>query len=113
LGMMLSASRSPYYANYLYFGNFSDDKLRNIQQQYDAVFLSDRVENMNISSAAAADYWQKYSSESNPSFKVFYQLLYHYSLNQLDTLGFKQGPCIVVKTQKQGSYRGCLLLTSR
>jgi hypothetical protein len=109
LSMMAAAYKTPYYANYLYFAEYSDKSLQKVRE-YDAVFLSDHLDSMEVSARAASGYWQKYLAETNPSIKTFYELLYHYSANKLDVIGFKSGPCLVVKTQKEGDYHACLLL---
>lgn len=111
LGVMLTASRKPYYANYAYVGRYLPDTLRKIVRDHDAIFLSDKITTMSISSYAANHYAKLFSEETNSSLKVFYELEMMYASNRLADIGLKPGPCLVVKTQKQGDYVGCLLIS--
>lgn len=113
LSMMLAATKSPYYANYLYFSDYSPSNLTKIHQQYDAIFLSDQLGKMKITPDAAHYYKEKYSDENNPSLKTFYRYMTNFSSNQLLLIGWKLGPCITISTQNHGNYRGCLLLNEQ
>jgi len=107
---LLAAANSGFDAGYPYFSDYSHKHVSDLSQHYDAVFLSDNVNDMQMSKAAAKTYFKKYSLESSASLKTFYELLFYYAQNNLASIGLKQGPCIIVKSVRAGNYRACILL---
>ncbi|MCD6038607.1 MAG: hypothetical protein K0S27_7 [Gammaproteobacteria bacterium] len=118
LSTMVHASKNAYSVPYAYFSTFSPANPLKLShnKEVDALFLSDASENMGISMLAASAYSKKYASEKNPSLKTFYEFLLFYSQNKLSDIGWKLGPCIMIKSPspadglKKMDYLGCLLL---
>lgn len=113
MSTMLQSRNTPYYAGYPYFSVYSEENVRSLSSRFDAVFVSDTVSAMTISPAAAAAYQKRLDEEQSASVKIFFRLMQYYSGDQLAIIGFKRGPCIVIKTQKSGDYLGCLLFSTR
>lgn len=87
------------------------EPFENLKSRYDAVFLADNVNDMIVSDHSAKMYINKYMNEINPALKNVYLFLYHYSQNNLNSVGWKLGPCLIVKGTDEKEYRGCLLFS--
>jgi len=87
------------------------EPFENLKSRYDAVFLADNVNDMIMSDHSAKMYNNKYMNEINPALKNVYLFLQHYSQNNLAHVGWKLGPCIIVKGTDEKEYRGCLLFS--
>lgn len=111
-GTALAAMRKEYYTNYAYFSTYSEQNIQQLKKKFDAILLSDQIENMQISKKSATFYKNTFNSESNPSLKTFYELAYYYSSNSLDKIGLKVISCINLRTQQRGDYKACLIIPS-
>lgn len=107
---MLVTAKSPYVSGYPYISAYTKDSVRELGKHYDAIFLSDHADKMLVAKTAAAYYNMMFKQEKSQSLKTYYDFMRHYAQNSLHELGWKQGPCIIITTQKHGDYRGCLLL---
>ena len=113
LAIMNRMDNEPYTFGYPYVNFYSDDNLRQTLNHVGrAVFLSDKKEDMVITEMAAKAYYKRFEDEPNPILKMLYRFLYFYSLDKLDSIGWKRGPCMVVKANDGKDYQGCLLLVT-
>jgi hypothetical protein len=110
LSTMIESARQSYSVSYPYFSLFAEDNARELTTRYDAIFLSDRVSDMQVTPAAAELYAKRFQDEISPSLKTFDQFLIYYAKNQLSALNWQLGPCVVVESIGEGEYLGCLLL---
>jgi hypothetical protein len=113
LGLMSKVRSLPYVMGMPYYGVYSDENITAVREHHDAVFVADNETAMVISAAAAKAYAEKFQQEPNPILKMQYRLLYYYSQNKLDTLGFKVDSCTRIKALDGNTYRGCLLTGSK
>jgi hypothetical protein len=123
LTTMVEAKKLSYRVEYPYVEKYSLDNLLEFKKKYDAVFLSANLRTMKISVEAVKSYQEGFSNEIAPSIKMTYKMLAYYADNKLADVGWKLGPCIVIKSAcllepitkglRQEDCFGCLLLRNK
>lgn len=113
MSMLSILAQQPYTVYYPYYSSFSTDAPIKLSETRDAIFLSKRLTDMVISEETAKNYAKKMTIEKNPSIKTLYQILFYYSKNTLDQIGWTLGPCLIFTSAKNQNYRGCLLFSNK
>lgn len=111
LMMMNRISNESYTIENPHFNVYSDTELHKING-HDALFLTDKSSDMVVSNAAAKEYDKRFETESNPTLKNLYRFLYYFSMNKMDVLGWKLGPCMTTRAVDNNEYVGCLLFVN-
>lgn len=120
LSTVVQAANKNYVVGYHFFNTFSEDNPHSLLQKSDAIFLSDNVNRMQVSKNSAKEYLSRFENETSPVMKTMYEFLYYYSSNRLGELGWKVGPCTIIKSSclanpielkiRKDDCLGCLLL---
>lgn len=120
MATVVQAANKNYGVNYAYIDTFSPKNPQIFLNRTQAIFLSDNVHRMKISPEAAQEYAGRLEKEKNPSVKTLYEFLYYYSTNQLASIGWKLGSCVIIKSScliypvesgiRKDDCLGCLLL---
>ncbi len=105
LSTMLVAMKKNYSTGYPYYSAYSENNLLKLNERYDAIFLSDSIDNMTMSDHAVDEYNKKYLEEGSSSLRIFYTLLKLYSEGKLNNAGWKLGPCIVINMTCPGIFK--------
>ena len=113
LSTMVVANKSNYAVSYPYFSHYGPESMTSLIKKYDALFLSDKLNDMSNSLNNIKGYTIKYSDEQNASLKVFYRLLLDFVKNNLAQTGWKVEKCIVIKSTHGDDYLGCMLLKAK
>ncbi|GEM_PF-2128906 len=109
--MMNRISNKTYTIGYPYLSTYTDVELEKINGN-DAVFLADKKSDMVVSDAAAKMYHERFETEANATLKAMYRFLYYFSMNKLDEIGWKLGPCMTTRAFDNNEYLGCLLIVN-
>ena len=107
--MMYQIKNLPYTMDSPFFSNNDESNIHVLRNQHDAAFLTGKKDEMKISAQASKAYYHLYQNEIIPPMKVLYQFLYYYSANKLNEIGWKSGPCMMIKSVGGEDYQGCLL----
>jgi len=110
LTMMAELNGLSYKMGMPSYSVYSGEIIQTFHREHEAVFLIDKKSQMLVSATAAAVYAEKFAREVNPTLRVWYEFLRYYSADKLRDLGWKIGPCMVVKALDQNDYQGCLLI---
>lgn len=98
MAVMVKALPNHLVVNYPYFEKYSLQNTFILSKKVDAVFIADRIDRMKISPQSTDYYFKKYNQELNSSLKTMYELLYFYSRNDLEKIGWHLGPCLMLKS---------------
>ncbi len=110
MNVMISALHTDLSGGYPYLSSYSEQSLSDLHSRFQAIFLSDKADEMKVSDIALKKYTQLYEKEKNPSIKAFYELLSLFSQQKLEMKGWQVGPCIWIKAINHIEYQGCILI---
>lgn len=95
--LIIRASRLPFSASYTYFPEYNEENVLSLHSKVDVIFLSDRIDRMQVNMSSAMFYKNSREKESNPNLKIRDQLLYYYASGRLSEIGWKVKSCGVLE----------------